>query len=130
MPRHYQRTKNNPYSLPHNLYMRVLYVIRDYDRMKEEQRNLLHPASPEALILSARGKPGDPTASKAVKLAMMSRETEAIDGAMRKIPEEYRRGVWRNVVLACPFPLDADTSTYSRWRQRFIYHVAQQLEYH
>ena len=32
--RNYQPQKNNPYKLPHNLYMRMLYLIRDYDRMK------------------------------------------------------------------------------------------------
>ncbi len=33
--RNYQRQKNNPYKLPHNLYMRMLYLIRDYDRIKD-----------------------------------------------------------------------------------------------
>lgn len=36
--RNYQRQKNNPYKLPHNLYMRMLYLVRDYDRIKEQGR--------------------------------------------------------------------------------------------
>ena len=34
----YQRKRNNPYQLPHNVYMRVLYHIRDYERMKAERQ--------------------------------------------------------------------------------------------
>lgn len=29
--RHYMPTKSNPYALPHNVYMQMLYLIRDYD---------------------------------------------------------------------------------------------------
>lgn len=36
--RNYQRQKNNPYKLPHNLYMRMLYLVRDYDRIREQGR--------------------------------------------------------------------------------------------
>ena len=34
--RNYQRTRNNPYLLPHHLYMRTLYIIRDYERLKQK----------------------------------------------------------------------------------------------
>lgn len=33
--RNYQPQKNNPYKLPHNLYMQMLYLVRDYNRLVE-----------------------------------------------------------------------------------------------
>ena len=39
--RDYQAVTNNPYLLPHHLYMRTLYIIRDYDRLKEKAEKLL-----------------------------------------------------------------------------------------
>ena len=40
--RNYQPKKNNPYILPSNLYMRMLYLVRDYNRLKEEYANIIH----------------------------------------------------------------------------------------
>jgi len=34
--RNYQRTKNNPYLLPQHLYGEVKYMLKDYQRLKEE----------------------------------------------------------------------------------------------
>ena len=39
--RNYQAKNNNPYRLPHNLYMRMLYLIKDYERLKEERKEIL-----------------------------------------------------------------------------------------
>lgn len=119
--RNYQRIKNNPYKLPHNIYMQVLYTIRDYDRLREERKDILlsvpDSASPE----------GDPTANRALQLAKVNERLEAIDRAIREIPEEYRRGVWNNIAHAAPYPCTADSSTWGRWRQRFFFYTAKFL---
>ena len=127
MPRNYQPTKNNPYWLPHNVYMRVLYIIRDYPRMKSEQNDVIY-TSPENYN-GAKNEHGDPTANKGVKISMMSKETDAIDVALKKIPKEYRNAIWDNILFDKPYMIPADMSTYRRWRSRFCYYIAERLNY-
>lgn len=79
MPRNYQLKKNNDDLLPHDLYMRVQYIIKGYDRLKREYMDLLY-ASP----LPPNGMPkgnqaGSPTEAKAIKLEQLSLELRAID---------------------------------------------------
>ena len=45
----------------------------------------------------------------------------------KKVPKEYRKGVWNNIQNRCPFPIDADRSTYARWKSKFIRDVAVSL---
>ena len=128
LPRNYQITKNNPYLLPHNLYMRVLYIIRDYDRMKDEYQEILQ-LSPPALT----GVPGsreltDPTGDKAIRLAMISGEMHAVDQALMDIPREYRQGLMRNIKYGDNYP---NTAHYNTWRYnkyKFCYKVAKRLK--
>lgn len=123
--RNYQRQKNNPYKLPHNLYMRTLYLVRDYERIKSERADILH-GSP-----AHDGQPhsglSSPTEAKGIKLAMLGETCKAIEEALSEVPEEYRRGVWNNVCYQSPYPVDAGEATYKRWRCKFIYKVAEKL---
>ena len=123
--RNYQRQKNNPYKLPHNLYMRMLYLVRDYERLKSERSDIINASPPQD------GTPhsgiGNPTESKGIKLAELRDSCTAIDDALAKVPPEYRRGVWNNICYQCPYPYDASEATYKRWRCRFIWQVAKNL---
>lgn len=124
--RHYQCKKNNPYHLPHNLYMRMLYLIRDYSRLQEERMDIIlsggaGDGQPRA------STPGNPTESKALRLLKTSDHCNAVESALKEIPKEYRRGVFNNICYGSVFPDDAAYSTYKRWRQRFIYNVALKL---
>jgi len=142
MPREHQREKNNPYLLPHNLYMRVLYIIRDYARVKEEYHAILQ-SSPAPRITSgydARGRyvsemmPGsggvsDPTMEKAMRLAVISSELHAVEQALLMVKAEYRDGVMANITEGAHFPKGAGVSTYRRWKQRYAYYVAKKLKF-
>ena len=142
MPRNYQRTKNNPYLLPHNLYMRVLYIIKDYDRMKDEYRDVLD-SSPSPSIETGldawgntvaefgarRAEPSNPTEAKALRLALMSDEMHAIEQALMTVPREYRKGVLDAIKYRAPYPDIAGYKTWQRWRQRYIWHVAKILKF-
>lgn len=120
--RNYQKTKNNPYRLPHNLYMRMLYLIRDYERIKAERQDILH-SSPEHDGVPVSGF-GSPTEAKAMRMYAIDQECVAVEKALQGIPEEYRKGVLNNICYRSPFPSDAGESTYKRWRVRFVYYVA------
>lgn len=99
--REYQGKRNNPYILPHNLYMRMVYMIRDYERMK-----------------NIAGK---------LKNCQIETEIEAVETALEKIPEFYRLPIYQNVVDGERYPVGADERTFRRYKQKFIYYVAKEL---
>ena len=125
MPRDYQAKKNNPYRMPRSLYRRVLALIRDYDRMRVEVEELiLASPNPEGI---KGGGPGDPTARAAERIERMQSDVRAIEQALKKIPPEYRKGVFNSVRYYRAFPVDADRTTYARHKQKFVYFVAENL---
>lgn len=125
--RDYQRQKNNKYILPRPVYHKTLWTIRDYYRMKEEADDILYSS----------GRPGqrngsgisDPVAAKAIKRDKFLRITKAIDEVKTQIPEEYQRGVWDSILYGSRYPLNADRTTYGRWKSWFVFHVAEKLGY-
>ena len=127
----YQRKKNNPYRLPDDLYMRIVYIIRGYDRRKEEYHTLLRdlPAT-HGIAIQSNSNTSDPTARKAIKLAIISDELEAVEQSVFLIPAEYRDGVFRNIAhgRGTWYPRNADASTYRRWKQKYIFFVAKRLK--
>ena len=126
--RHYQKKRNNPYILPHNLYMSVLYIIRDYERLKSEREYIL-TASPLPPDGQPRGMSiSNPTEDKAMKLIAVSSQIDVVDKALRTVPKEYRKGVMDNILYESWYPIDAGVRTYQYWKQRFIYYVAKNMK--
>ena len=117
------------YILPGTIYMKTLYQIRDYHRLKEEAQAILEE-SPSPADGQPRGSNiGDPVVSKASKREKYLRVIGIIENARDEIPIEYRHGVWASVMYREAFPVDAARTTYSRWKSRFIYRVAEELEF-
>ena len=126
--RDYQRQKNNKYILPRAQYHRTLWLIRDYYRLKEEAEYGIQ-AAPDPPDGMPRGTAiSDPTADKAIALGRLLDIIHLIDRERDAIPEEYRRGVWENVMYGTAYPRDADRSTYGRIKSRFVYGVAKGSE--
>ena len=124
MSRDYQRTKRNPWILPHNLYRQTLYAIRDYNRIKEEYEYLIM-GQPAEMDGQPKGtQTGDPTAAVAAKAERLHNQLRAIDDAKNVIPKEYLKGVWDNIVYGTAYPTDADRTTYWRHKSHFVYEVA------
>lgn len=128
MPRNYQCKKNNDYRLPHNVYVQVIYAVRDYDRLKNERKKLLHgsPPPPDGMP-RGKGEAGSPTEKRALRLAEIEVRLEAIDAAIKTIPLEYRKGVLNNLIYWARYPADADMRTYRRYKQRVVYEIAKKL---
>lgn len=127
MAKVYQPMKNNRYYLPKNLYMRTVYLIRDYIRLKEEYDDMLDES------FSGEGLGGstisDPTPVRAAKVYECARCIRAITDALSVIPEDYRSGVFENIVFGERYPDYAAVSTWSRNRSRFIYEVARNMNW-
>ena len=126
--RDYQRVRNNKYLLPNPVYHQVLWIIRDYYRMMHELDDILleSPDPPDGMP-SGGNKMSD-TVVKAERREYMLRRTNAIEAALRNIPAEYRKGVWRNICERKAFPQDAARATYARWKSRMVYEVAVSLK--
>ena len=127
--RDYQPNKNNPYRLPRNLYMQTLYLIRDYDRLKRTYDDILYSSPDPRDGMPSSGEINDGTAEKATTRAAIAQKCEAIEQAKLQIPEEYRKAVMDNIRYQVPYPDYAAYSTWKRWRQRFIYFVAKNLNW-
>jgi len=129
--RDYQSKKNNPYELPDTLYKRVLALVRDYERLKEEYHHVLESGpTPSTVKNHPKGTYiANPTERKALRLSLISGELKAIEQALVIVPHEYRDGILNNINYFIRYPDDADRSTYSRWKQRFLYHVAENAGY-
>lgn len=119
--------RRGKYILPNNVYLQVVYQIRDYFRLLEECQSILDesPAPPD-------GQPkaecqGSIVESKVLKRDRSLKIINVIDKEKENIPKEYRQGVWDNIMHGKSFPKDAGRATYSRYKSKFIYEVATKL---
>ena len=125
--RDYQPQKNNQYLLPYSLYRKTLAFIRDYERMRLEYTHIGQESPPPPDGMPRGSSSGNPTERNGIRRAELHDSIKAIEDALDMLPEEYRKGVWRNIIEYKRYPKDADVRTYSRYKQRFIYHVAHNL---
>ena len=107
--RDYQRTKNNEFKLPRPVFNAVLWLIRDYERMA-------------ALLNDPEGSELEPETLQA-----MAQRERIIREETLNLPEEYRLGVYENIVHYRAYPGTADRRTFGRYKARLVWHVAQRL---
>jgi len=111
------------YKLPKEVYMQTLWFVRTYPRMKEELSAQIGRS--HKMDGQPRGtQPGDPTAATAIQCAELSAKIAAVDRALQEIPEEYRSGIFQNVVYRIPYPSYAAPNTWKQYRRRFLFRVA------
>ena len=122
----YQR-KRGKYILPGTVYMKTIYQIRDYYRLKEKIQDTIDESPDPHQPHVSGSKKGSPTESKAFKIYDDDTIVTAIETAKEEIPEEYRDGVWASVMFNEPYPPDADRTTYGRHKSRFVFTVAAYL---
>lgn len=119
----------NKYQLPQAVRMQVIWLIKDYDRMKKEYCSMLDNGSAPPDGQPRGSTTGNPTERTGLKRAELSHKLDSIEKALETIPEEYRSGVWNNVVYRTRYPMDAGQATYRRWRARFLYRTAKNMRY-
>ena len=121
------QTKKEKLVLPKDVYMRTIWMIRGYYRMKENLQDAVD-AQPDPNQPRAKGRtPGSSTESKAVKREHDRDIVAAIDKALEQTPKEYRHGVWQKVMYNAPYPDDAHITTYSRYKADFVIMAAHNL---
>ncbi|MSS15579.1 hypothetical protein [Porcincola intestinalis] len=127
MARDYQR-HDRDYRLPQAAYMATLWVIRDYQRMKEEYASIGTISSPncDGMPHAAGGR--DANADDAIRAAAIAEKISAIEKSLQAVPADLRRGVWESIQYRSPYPQDADRTTYGRAKARFVRDVAKRLK--
>ena len=128
MAKDYQQQKGNPYLLPKTVYHRTLWVIRDYERLKAERNEILYSYSCEQDGLPHGSGVGNPTEDKALKLAQIGRDMEAVEQALLLVDDDMRNGIMNSICYQVPYPYYPSRWTWQRKKQRFIHEVAKNLK--
>ncbi|MCQ4637138.1 hypothetical protein NE619_10410 [Anaerovorax odorimutans] len=115
------------YQLPRAVRMQVIWLVRDYERMKLEYDNAIWTGCGPMDGLPRGNRIGNPTERDALKRIDLSKRIEAIEQALNTVPEEYRKGVWDNLVDRAKYPIDAGSATYARHKGKFLYRIAKNL---
>ena len=123
--RDYQRKKTK-YILPKAVYYTVLWKIRDYYRRKEMANDLIEEKK-EVAGSGCSTQINDKVAKTAIRREALLKEVRIIEEALKEIPEEYRIAIWNNIQFRQPYPLNADRSTYGRYKSKFIFLTAQKF---
>ena len=117
----------NSSPLPRTVWNQCLCLVRDYNRLYEEYEAAIQDSPPPPDGQPKSGEPGDPTCREAVKRVQMSIRLRAVENALFCVPEEYREGVWNNIVKYERYPTDAEPRTYRRWKLRFLKRIAENM---
>lgn len=115
------------YKLEKWRYYEVLWFIRGYPTYLKERMNLL---GLKGVSYGGIRSPsvGDPTGNQAVQLSKVEDKIKAIESALNRVPEEYRKGLLDNIIKGRRYPDYAHTVTWKRWRRRFIYWVSEKMQ--
>lgn len=114
-----------------NKYLETLYFIRQYP----DNKRLLKRIEEEAEIppVSITGMPKSTKQSNMLENTVILKQSilenvQMVERALKKIPEEYRKGVLNHTIhgekYASPMFDSAHENTWKKWVQRFIYEVA------
>lgn len=85
----YQPKRDNPYRLPHYIYMQVRYKLLAYDELRQQYEDILHSSPPPSDGMPRGAGAGDQTARRAERLEVISKDLDAIDQAAVRIRGEY-----------------------------------------
>lgn len=143
--RNYIPKKNNPYSMPHDTYMMMYYMIRSYRKISEQREMLLYGSPPPPNGMPRSGTTSDPTADKAVVLSTLGGQIHAVVQVVAELRAKYQ-----NTCTGEPFdPYEAfmdygvfcyyrsspnkdmspSVRTWHRYRSEFAYNLAKKLNY-
>lgn len=113
--------------LPGHIYAQVMAIVRGYDIMRDEYDSMLQESPNPPDGQPRGGGSTDPTSRDAVRRADIKQKLEAVEQSILSVPEEYRQGVWDNAVYGIPYPLNADRTTYWRYKAKFFRKIARRM---
>lgn len=119
------------YSLEKEVYFETIWYIRQYPSLLREYEEVMSGSWGK---MKMDGMPHgtsktDMVAATAERLANIAGKISPIQKAINRIPEEYQKGILMNIIDRKPYPIEADLSTWKRWKRRFVYYVAMERRY-
>lgn len=113
--------------LPRDIYNRVLWLVRGYDRTRDELESLITMDGTHGESRSTG--PSDPTVQAAIRRERLLDDFRAVEDARLSIPAEYRDIVFKNVKDTRPFKTFpefdyAHEQTWKNQRRKFLREVA------
>jgi len=114
--------KKGAFTLRENTYRRMWYLIADYPYFKAVQNG-------EIEIKELSWERQSETEEKAVSVCAFDNYIEAIENALREIPEVYVNDVLDHIINNVMYrELSSGCElTLKKWVQRFIWHVAKEM---
>lgn len=103
---------------------RALWLIRDYPNIKARVEDMDGYGSGASDGGPRSTVPHSSTQDIAIRRADISWQLDIVDKAIEVVPEEYRVGIWNNILRRERFPNTASLKAWKRWKQRFIWYVA------
>lgn len=111
-------------SVPREIDRQVTWLVRQYDRLKKEYKSLAWQSSDHETVSGRTNKVSRPVETRAIRAAYLSSSIGAIDKALEKLPEYYRKPVFNRVAYRMQWPPLADRNTYAKYRRLFIFYTA------
>lgn len=145
MPRNYQVKKNNPYWMPHNLHMQMVYLIDGYEELLEQKKEVLYGSNPPPDGQPKGNSVGNPTEKKGLVLAEINSKIDAIEQVMFDLRAKYANTCtgepfkplesFRNYGVFCYFQSKKgkdkapSPKTWRRYRSEFACKVAKKINF-
>ena len=120
----YQIQKDRKRVLPSEVYYQCLWVVKDMNRLQEIagmefRREML---AEDVLTYGNTAMQESPVAAEAMF------KLDCIHRALMEIPEIYREGIIENIqTRRTGYPCSAHENPWKKWKQRFIYMLAENL---
>lgn len=92
---HMDSMKNTRDSLPRAVHMQVVWILKDYHRLRREREEILF-STPHNDGQPKAGGTSDATAGKAVRMAALSARLEGIDRALHDVSARYTTKIARD----------------------------------
>lgn len=146
MTRHYQRKQTKSYYIEDkNIYMQMVYMIKDYPELKRRREKILH-GSPEPSDGQPKGtKTSNPTEQKALVLCVIDTQIKAIEQVIVELRSKYSKTcagepfdayeAFMDYSVFCYYrskpgkDMAPCERTWKRYRKEFVYKLAQKLNY-
>lgn len=80
-------------NVPHNIFMQIQYKIRDYDRLRQLREDLLQTSAPPPDGMPRSHSKSDPTGARAIRLAFVNVQLDAIESSAHEIARGYAKKV-------------------------------------
>lgn len=119
---------SDKYILSKNCYYKTIWFIREYNEKKDEYDTIYWSFC--AMDGQPRGSEiSRPTERRGERAIRLAQELGAVEKALARLPEYYRKPVFENIVDHKRWPNLADPKTYKKYKRQFVYFVAKNMEW-